>query len=85
MSTGDDLRLTMRRANGRYCLVVENITRGSSNTLAINHPSFLDKELDLFAGLFGANTQSDVCKTLTVSDVKITVWTTQHSTSGSNL
>ncbi len=27
MSTGDDLRLTIRRANGRYCLVVENITR----------------------------------------------------------
>jgi hypothetical protein len=85
MSTGDDLRLTMRRANGRYCLVVENITRGSSNTLAINHPSFLDEDFDLFAGLFGANTQSDVCKTLTVSEVKITVWTTQPSTSGSSL
>jgi hypothetical protein len=85
MSTGDDLRLTMRRVNGRYSLVVENITRGSSNTLAINHPSFLDKELDLFAGLFGANTQSDVCKTLTVRDVTITVWTFQPSTSGSSL
>jgi hypothetical protein len=85
MSTGDDLRLTLRRANGRYCLVVENITRGSSNTLAINHPSFLDKVLDLYAGLFGANTQSDLCKTLTVSDVKITVWTIQPTTSGPSL
>jgi hypothetical protein len=85
INTGDDLRLTIRRANGRYCLVVENTTKGSSNTLAINHPSFLDKELDLFAGLFGANTQSDVCKTLTVSEVKITVWTTQPVPSGPSL
>ena len=61
MSTGDDLRLTLR-ADRRPLLASSSRTsrRGSSNTLTIDHPAFLDKEPDLFAGLFGANTQSDV-------------------------
>jgi hypothetical protein len=85
MTTGDDLRLAMRRIGGRYSLVVENLTRRSSNTLAIAHPSFLDHEQDLFAGLFGANTQSDVSKTLTIKEMKVTIWTTQSSGSGAGV
>ncbi len=74
MTTGDDLRLTLRRFGGLYSLVVENMTRGSSNTLTITHPAFLDQQQNLFAGLFGANTQSDVSKTLNIKQVKITIW-----------
>jgi len=76
MTTGNDLRLTLRRIGGRYSLVVDNLTRNSSSTLTIAHPAFLDGESDLYAGLFGANTQSDLCKTLTIREVKATVWTT---------
>jgi hypothetical protein len=79
MTTGDDLRLTLRRAGGRYSLVVDDQTRRSSSTLTIAHPAFLDGEKDLFVGLFGANTQSDLCKTLTVRELSVTVWTPQAS------
>jgi len=76
MTSGDDLRLTLRRIGGRYSLVVDNLTRKSSSTLTIAHPAFLDGDSDLYAGLFGANTQSDLCKTLTIREVRATVWTT---------
>jgi hypothetical protein len=79
MSTGDDLRLTLRRIAGRFSLLVENLSRGSSSTLTIAHPDFLDRESDLFAGLFGANPQTDVSKTLTVTEVRCTVWTRQRT------
>jgi hypothetical protein len=74
MKTGDDLRLSLRRFGGRYSLAVEDLTRGSSNTLTINHPAFLDQQQNLYAGIFGANTQSDVSKTLNIKEVRITVW-----------
>jgi hypothetical protein len=77
MTTGDSLRLTLRRLGGRYSLVVDNLTRNSSSTLEIAHSAFLDHERDLHAGLFGANTQSDVRKTLTIRELKVTVWTTR--------
>ena len=80
MTTGDDLRLTLRRFGGRYSLVVNDLTRRSSSTLAIAHPAFLDTETDLYVGLFGANTQSDLRKTLTVRELSVTVWTPQFST-----
>ena len=70
MTTGDDLRLTLRRTGGRYSLLVDNLTRNSSSTLEIAHPAFLDGETDLYVGLFGANTQSDLCKTLTIREVR---------------
>lgn len=75
LSTGDDLRLTLRRVSGAYSLVAENLTRHSSSTLAIAHPSFLDGERDLYVGLFGANTQSDLRKTLTIKEFDVKVWT----------
>jgi hypothetical protein len=77
MTTGDDLRLILRRLGGQYSLVVDNLTRNSSSTLAIAHPGFLDKETDLYVGLFGANTQSDDRKTLTIREFRVTVWTSQ--------
>ncbi|HEV3190024.1 MAG TPA: hypothetical protein VGY54_05980, partial [Polyangiaceae bacterium] len=64
-----------RRIAGHYSLVVENLTRHSSSTLSIAHPAFLDGERDLFVGLFGANTQSDLRKTLTIKDLDVKVWT----------
>ncbi len=79
MTTGDDLRLALRRAGGLYSLTVENQTRGSSNTLTITHPYFLDQRQDLFAGLFGANAQSNAPKTLSIKELKITVWTTKSN------
>ncbi len=76
-TAGDDLRLSLRRLAGRYSLVVENLTRKSSSTLAIAHPAFLDHATDLHAGLFGANTQSELSRTLTISEVQLTIWTTR--------
>ena len=74
LSTGTDLRLTLKRTGGKYTLTVENLTAGGSSTLAIRHPGFLDGERDLYVGLFGANTRSRVRKTLTVKDLAVTVW-----------
>jgi hypothetical protein len=75
VNTGDDLRLTLRRVSGAYSLEFENLTRHSSSTLAIAHPAFLDNERDLYVGLFGANTQSDVRKTLTIKEFGVSVST----------
>jgi hypothetical protein len=75
LSTGADLRLTLERTRGKYSLKVENLTTGSSSTLEIRHSDFLDGERELFVGLFGANTQSEVRKTLTIQEFSATVWT----------
>jgi hypothetical protein len=77
MTTGDDLRLALRRVRGRYSLELDNLTQKSSSTLEIVQPAYLDDKKDLYAGLFGANTQSDFRRTLTIRDVKVTVWTTR--------
>jgi hypothetical protein len=76
LSTGTDLRLTLKRTAGKYSLAVENLSTGSSSTVTIRHPEFLDNQRDLFVGLFGANTQSEVRKTLVVKEFAVTVWTT---------
>lgn len=75
MSTGDAVRLTLRRLAAKVSLVVEDQSRGSSSTLAITHPVFLDRETDLFAGLFGASPQTDDSKTLTIKEVRCTIRT----------
>jgi hypothetical protein len=75
LATGTDLRLTLKRTGGQYALTVENLTDGSASTLTIRHPEFLDGERDLFVGLFGANTQSEVRKTLIIKEFAVTVWT----------
>jgi hypothetical protein len=80
LSTGSDLRLTLKRTGGKYSLTVENFTEGSASTLAIRHPEFMDTEKDLYVGLFGANTQSEVRKTLIFKDFQVTVWTIASST-----
>ena len=72
---GDDVRLTLTRKSGKYTLTTENITAGSANTITIRHPSFLDNERDLYVGIFGANTNSEIRRTLSFKDVKVTVWT----------
>jgi hypothetical protein len=72
---GDDLRLTLRRTSGKFALTVENQTTGSASTLSIRHPDFLDAERDLYVGLFGANTRSEVRKTLVIKELTATVWT----------
>lgn len=75
LSTGTDLRLTLKRIGGKYGLTVENLTDGSASTVTIHHPEFLDSERDLYVGLFAANPRSDVQKTLTIKKVSVTVWT----------
>jgi hypothetical protein len=80
LSTGDDLRLTLRRTAGKYSLTVENQTTGGSSTLSVRHLEFLDTESDLYVGLFGANTQSEVRKTLIIKEFSVTVWTVAPTT-----
>jgi hypothetical protein len=75
LSKGTDLCLTLNRSSGKYFLTVENLTLGSASTLTIRHPDFLDLEKDLYVGLFGANTQSEVRKTLIFKDFQATVLT----------
>ena len=74
-TTGDDLRFTLRRVGGAYSFLVENLTKQTTNTLTIPPSPFLDATADLDVGLFGANTQSDLRKTLTIKHVEITVFT----------
>jgi hypothetical protein len=74
-NTGDHLRFTLQRDRGRYSLLAENLTRQSSSRLAIAHPAFLDPERDLYVGIFGANTQSNVRKTLKIKELGVTVFT----------
>jgi hypothetical protein len=76
---GTDLRLTLKRTSGKYSLTVENLTLGSASTLNTRHPEFLDLEKDLYVGLFGANTQSEVRKTLIFKDFEATVLTVAPS------
>jgi ferric-dicitrate binding protein FerR (iron transport regulator) len=75
LTTGTDLRLTLKRTAGKYTLTVENLTAGGASTLSIRHPAFLDGDRDLHVGLFGANTQSEVRKTVAIKDFQATVWT----------
>ena len=74
-NTGDHLRFTLQREKGRYSLLAENLTRPGSSRLSTVHPAFLDDERDLHVGIFGANTQSDVRKTLTIKELGVTVYT----------
>jgi ferric-dicitrate binding protein FerR (iron transport regulator) len=74
-ATGADLRLTLERKGGKYALTVANLTDGSSSTLHIGRTNYLDRERDLYVGLFGANPQSKVSRTLLFSEFRVTVWT----------
>jgi len=75
LTTGSDLQLTLKRTAGKYTLTVENLTTDTTSTLTIRHPVFLDRERDLYVGVFGANTQSEVRRTLIIKDFQATVWT----------
>jgi len=76
-SSGDDLRVILRRSVGKYSMTVDNQTTGSASTLAIKHPAFLDAAAGLHVGVFGANTQSKESKTLLIRAVTVTVWTVE--------
>ena len=56
--SGDDLRMTLRRTANNYSLTIENLTTGSSTTVAMPEPGFLENETDVYVGFFGANTCS---------------------------
>jgi ferric-dicitrate binding protein FerR (iron transport regulator) len=72
---GEDSKIILRRVDGKYTMSVESETSGFTTSLNIRHPSYLDQEKDLQVGLFGANTRSEVRRTLFIREVKITVWT----------
>jgi hypothetical protein len=74
-SMGDDLRIRLKRTSGKYALSVDNLTTGASSTLAIRHPAYLDPQNDLYVGLFGANTGSELRRTLFIKEFAVTVWT----------
>ena len=73
--TGTDLRLTLKRAGGKYLLRLENLTLGNASTLTNRHPEFLDRQSDFFVGVFAANTQSKVRRTIVLKEFEATVWT----------
>jgi hypothetical protein len=72
---GDDLRLTLRREGKYYTLSVENQTTGSSTTIKMRTPDFLEGASDFYVGFFGANTQSNEQRTLKLKEFQVTVWT----------
>ena len=83
-SSGEDLRMTLKRESGKYFLTMENLSSGSGSTINIKHPDFLDSERDLFVGLFGANTQSEVQRTLVIKELVVTVWASSGPVIASN-
>jgi ferric-dicitrate binding protein FerR (iron transport regulator) len=72
---GDDLRLTLRRDGKQYSLTVENQTTGNSTILTMPQPPYLEGQRDIYVGFFGANTQSEIRRTLILKEFKATVWT----------
>jgi hypothetical protein len=78
---GDDLRLTLKREGQHFTLTVENQKTGSTS-LRVRQPDFLEGEKDLKdldVGFFGANTQSNVQRTLKLKEFQVTVWTVPGS------
>jgi hypothetical protein len=73
-ATGADVRLTLERRGGKYALTVANLTDGSSSTLRVGRTHYLARERDLYVGLFGANPQSKVSRTLLFREFRVTVW-----------
>ena len=73
--TGDDIRLTLRRAGSNYSLTADNLTTANSTSVAMPEPEFLEGESDFYVGFFGANTQSNERRTLLLKEFKVTVWT----------
>lgn len=73
--TGTDLRITLRREAGTFTLTVANLTTAEASTVTARHPPFPDAERDLYVGVFGANTQSEVRRTLMLKEFRATVWT----------
>jgi anti-sigma factor RsiW len=80
-TTGDEIRIRLKRTAGKYGLTVENLTTGAASTLVIPHPTWLDGQKDLYVGLFGANTQSELRRTLRIEEFRATVWT-RHTRPG---
>ncbi len=76
LSPGNDLKLTLKRTGGTFALTIENLTTRGTSTLTIPRSEFLGGGNDLYVGIFGANTQSEVRRFLFVTDFKATVWTT---------
>lgn len=74
-TTGDEIRIRLKRTAGKFALTVENCTTGAGSTLVIPHPTWLDDTPDLVVGLFGANTQSELRRTLRIEEFTATVWT----------
>jgi hypothetical protein len=71
---GDDLRLTLRREGKQYSLTIENQTTGQATSLTMPQPKYLEGQRDMYVGFFGANTQSEVRRTLRLKEFKATVW-----------
>ena len=68
--------------SGRLKVYVDDVpqrfeadTKSGTNTLAIRHPAFLDRERDLYVGLFGATPFGAGQKALLVRDLRVTVRT----------
>jgi ferric-dicitrate binding protein FerR (iron transport regulator) len=74
-ASGDDLRLTLRREGKLYSLTVENLTTNHSTSLTMPQPVSLEGERDLCVGFFGANTQSELRRTIVLKEFRATVWT----------
>jgi len=53
---------------------VSEINPCSTSTITIKHPAFMDDEKDMYAGIFAANTQSQVTRKLSIKGVEAVVW-----------
>jgi hypothetical protein len=75
ITPGADLRMTLRREASQFDLTIENLNTGNKTSLAMPQPAYLEGQRDMYVGFFGANTQSEVRRTLILKEFKATVWT----------
>jgi hypothetical protein len=67
--------MTLRREASQFDLTIENLNTGNKTSLAMPQPAYLEGQRDMYVGFFGANTQSEVRRTLILKEFKATVWT----------
>lgn len=71
---GDDLRMSLRRINGKISMAVENLTSGATSSLAIRHPEFLDGHADIVVGVFACDPRGKDHKPVRFGEFTATVW-----------
>ncbi|MFM8270792.1 MAG: hypothetical protein ACKODX_00435 [Gemmata sp.] len=71
---GDDLRVRVSRAAGKFAVAVENRTTGATSTLATRLSEFLDGRADLVVGVFACDPRGSDHKAVRFAAFSATVW-----------